>query len=493
MKTSQTLTLLFLTLASCLRAELVLSPGLTFVMEGGVLDAGNIANTGTAFAKDLIGGGAYAPTHTIPNVNNGSYGNGSSWIGDSAGSYVGIGFSSSQTIASFAFGRDNTNALLDRSAGTYTIQTTSDSDPAINHASVSWTTIGTLSIFSGTGVVASSAKRHQYNIDTPVNATGLRIIAPDGAAIDEIEIMTSASPTSVEPVTINTSPGFIVAWDGNDGDNFNAAGIVPDNLALPSNGAVAISSGDLGPLIFVPFHRAHNLNDGLYGNANSWIGDGAGPTLFAGVILPSVHEITSIAFGRDNGLDEANGDCCGGQLRDRSGGPYLIQRTLNGVAWQTVGTITFNYLQDDIPGGGFTPHLRHEFELGDESGGVDALGMRLVTPNADTAIDEIELTGTPGIDPDPDGDGYFSNVEIALGYDPNDSASNPEGNPDIELALEFSFYASARKSYRIESTIDQMTWNLVENNIAGTGGEIRRCYFQHPGDAIRSYRAVALP
>ena len=493
MKTNRILTLLLFTLTSSLRAELVLSPGLTFVMEGGVLDAGNIANTGTAFAKDLIAGGAFSPTHTIPNVNNGSFGNGSSWIGDSSGSYVGIGFASSQTIASFAFGRDNTNAFSDRSAGTYTIQTTNDPSPAADHATVTWTTVGTISIFSGTGVVTNSARRHQYNLDTPVNAKGLRIIAPDGAAIDEIEIMTSASPTSVGPVTITTTPGFTATWDGNDGDNFNGLGLVPDNLALASNGSTPISSGDLGPIIGVPFHRVHNLNDGLYGNANSWIGNGVGPTLFAGIILPAVHEITSIAFGRDNGLDESNGDCCGGQLRDRSAGTYTLQRTLNGVAWETVGTISFNYVQDDVPGAGFTQYLRHEFELGDGSGGIDALGIRLVTPNTDTAIDEIELTGTLGIDPDPDGDGYFSTVEIALGYDPNDPASNPEGNPDIELALEFSFYASAKKNYRIESTTDQLTWDLVEDNLVGTGGEIRRCYFQHPGNPVRRYRAVALP
>ena len=493
MKTSLPLTFLFLAMTTGLRAELVLSPGLTFVMEGGVMDAGNIATTGTAFAKDLIAGGAYAPTHTIPNVNNGSFGNGSSWIGDSPGSYVGIGFASSQTIASFAFGRDNTNAFGDRSAGTYTIQTTVDPAPATNHATVTWTTIGTMSIFSGPGVVSSSAKRHQYNLDTPVSATGFRIIAPDGAAIDEIEIMSAAASASIAPLTVSPASGFTATWDGNDGDHFTAIGMVPDNLALASNGSTAISSGDLGPIISVPFHRVHNLNDGLYGNANSWIGNGAGPTLFAGILLPAVHEITSIAFGRDNGLDEANGDCCGGQLRDRSGGIYTLQRTLNGVAWETVGTIAFNYIQDDVPGGGFTRYLRHEFALGDSSGGIDALGIRLITPNGDTAIDEIELTGTPGVDPDPDGDGYFSAVELALGYDPNNPESNPEGNPDIELALEFSFYASAKKTYRIESSTDQMTWILVENNIPGTGGEIRRCYFQHPGDPLLSYRAIPLP
>jgi hypothetical protein len=100
------------------RADLTLSANLSFVEQGGTIDAGNLGTAGTAFARDLIGNGAFAPTHTIPNVNNGSFGNGSSWIGDTPDSYVGIGFGSLQTIASFAFGRDNTGAFGDRDAGT---------------------------------------------------------------------------------------------------------------------------------------------------------------------------------------------------------------------------------------------------------------------------------------------------------------------------------------------------------------------------------------
>ena len=47
-----------------------------------------------------------------------------------------------------------------------------------------------------------------------------------------------------------------------------------------------------------------------------------------------------------------------------------------------------------MPGAGFTPHLRHEFELSDGNGGINALGLRLLTPNSDIAIDEIEVFGT---------------------------------------------------------------------------------------------------
>ena len=68
--------------------------GLVLVEPGGSIAAQDLAlaaNGGTAIAKDLLGNGAYAPTHTIPNLNNGTYGNGSSWIGNSANSWAGIG------------------------------------------------------------------------------------------------------------------------------------------------------------------------------------------------------------------------------------------------------------------------------------------------------------------------------------------------------------------------------------------------------------------
>jgi PEP-CTERM motif len=398
---------LLASLATQVHAQLVLTGDLIFASEGGPIGAGNFGTSGTAFALDLIAGGAFAPTHTIANVNNGTFGNSSSWIGDSPNSYVGLGFGSLQTIASFAFGRDNLGQFGDRAVGLYTVQFTTDANPAVNYASNLWNTVGTIDLRLDTVVgVTNPALRHRFNIGTPVNATGFRLIAPNGAAIDELELFSAAGVVTppTPPISINSVPGFSVSWDGNDGDNFSANGIVPNNLALAANAAVPFSSGDLGPQIAVPFHRAVNLNDGLYGNANSWIGGDGNPAPFhAGILLEDVHEITSIAWGRDNGLDAANGDCCGGQLSDRSLGTYTIQRTLDGVVWETVGTVAYNYSQDALLGGGFTSHFRHEFELTDGNGGVDAIGMRILVPSTGigggTAIDEIELYGTPVPEP----------------------------------------------------------------------------------------------
>ncbi len=385
-------------LVSNVHAQFSLSPGLTLAEQGGTIGVGNLGTTGTAFALDIIAGGAFAPTHTIPNVNNGTFGNASSWIGDSPNSFVGIGFGSPLSIASFAFGRDNLGALGDRAVGLYTIQFTADPNPAVNYLTNAWTTIGTVNMDLGSGVT-NPALRHRFNIAAPVSATGFRLIAPGGAAIDELELFsTPGTVTITPPILTHSVPGFSVSWDGNDGDNFSAGRVVPNNLALAANAAVPISSGDLGPQIGVPFHVTNNLNDGLYGNSNSWIGGDGNPAPFhAGVLLEDIYEITSIAWGRDNGLDVANGDCCGGQATDRSLGTYTIQRTLDGLSWETVGSVDYNYGDDTALGGGFTPFFRHEFELSAGDGGILAMGMRILVPTTGigggTAIDEIELYG----------------------------------------------------------------------------------------------------
>ena len=107
-------------------AQIVPSAGITHVDSRGSLDdAGDLSFSATAFADGVIGNGAFAPTHTIPNVNNGTYGNASSWIG---GSYIGLSWGNAgKTIQSIAFGRDNTGTFSDRSDGVYALQyTTSD-------------------------------------------------------------------------------------------------------------------------------------------------------------------------------------------------------------------------------------------------------------------------------------------------------------------------------------------------------------------------------
>jgi hypothetical protein len=304
--------------------------------------------------------------------------------------------------------------------------------------------------------------------------------------------------TAQAQVVVTSSDGFTVAWDGNDGDGFNpeSPAPVPANLAS-GVGAEAFTSSDLGPLLNIPFHVGANLNDGLYGNSNSWIG-GDAPTPYAAIRLPGIATITSFAFGRDNGngaFDDsvAGTDACGGQCDDRSLGIYTVQITRvsfpdgdtadtgdAATGWQTIGTLEYAGSEDPAPGDGFTAHLRHEYEIAAGASGVQATGFRLLVPTTGiaggTAIDEIELYGPGVVDPDKDGDGFDDVVEVELGFDPNNPASTPESKTDLVTAVEFSFWAAKNKKYIIEQSPDLAAWTVIETDIPGRGGEITRLY-----------------
>ena len=326
----------------------------------------------------------------------------------------------------------------------------------------------------------------------------------------------AASPPSMAGLVVTPSDGFVVVWDGNDGDGFNpeSPAPVPENLAIGA-GAEAFTSSDLGPLLSIPFHRAINLNDGLYGNSNSWIG-GDTPNPFAAISLGGAASLSGFAFGRDNGngaFDDSSpgSDACGGQCDDRSLGVYTVQITRvaapdaateetgdAATGWQTIGTLDYQSSDDREPDGEFTSYFRHRYEIAAAGGGgILATGFRLLVPatglGGGTAIDEIELFGPAVVDPnDLDGDGFTNAVEVELGTNPNDPASTPEGRSDIRTAVEFSFWAAKGKKYRIEASTDLQNWTLVEDNVKGTGGEIERLYSTEE-IPNRHFRAVNIP
>jgi hypothetical protein len=116
-------------------------------------------------------------------------------------------------------------------------------------------------------------------------------------------------------------------------------------------------------------------------------------------MLNGLHQITGIAWGRDNGLDEANGDCCGGTLTDRWAGLYDIQVTTDGSTWNSIGSVELQKSFDAAIGGLVTGWLRHEFELSADAGPILATGVRLIVPSTGigggTAFDELEIFGSP--------------------------------------------------------------------------------------------------
>lgn len=363
-------------LALTARAQLTLSE------IGGTVNAGNYGTLGgtSAFGLNEIGGGSL-PQHKIPNVRDGVFGNGNSWIGDSLNSFVGLNFGAAVVpVNHVAWGRDNTGTFGDRTAGIYTLHYTQVPSPGAGlgvtgDPATGWATIGSVNyVYQGnndtgspgndaTGPIGQS-RRHAWNFPS-LSATGIRLTAPgssfaNGAAIDELEAF--STPFSA-PISLVTTGGTMD---------------VATNLSLSGTAFAKdlINGGGY------PAHDSiGNLNDGLYGNDNSWIGETAGS--FAGIAFSASASIDRIAFGRDN---------TGVIFPDRAGGAYTLQYTTvsspNAAtpdgAWLTIGHIWHD-------GDTLDTMDRHEYSFAP----VTATGVRLLVGGVGVAsgraIDELEV------------------------------------------------------------------------------------------------------
>ncbi|MCX6873580.1 MAG: hypothetical protein NTW21_07205 [Verrucomicrobia bacterium] len=77
---------------------------------------------------------------------------------------------------------------------------------------------------------------------------------------------------------------------------------------------------------------------------------------------------------------------------------------------------------------------------------------------------------------DTDGDGFLDGYEILIGKLPLDPLDHPALVAEARTAIEFTFPSALGKTYRIESSPDLATWELVEAGIPGTGEQIQRFY-----------------
>jgi hypothetical protein len=214
----------------------------------------------------------------------------------------------------------------------------------------------------------------------------------DNAAIQEFTVPANAIVQGSNTIAIEVHQfGEADSWQlVNVGDHLGP-GMAPDNLARTGTAFAQ-------DLIFGGGHASHeiaHLNDGWYGNPNSWIGNNnAGLSSFAGVALSAPASIDRIAFGRSN---VSTGDPCGGGVcTDRSLGNYTIQYTTvaapnattpNGN-WVAISNLTYD-------GATPTPHLRHLYEFP----AVDNVtGIRIVVSNGQIGIDELEIYGQDDAD-----------------------------------------------------------------------------------------------
>ena len=249
-----------------------LPPVLTRVEEGGLMDpSANLAlasRGAVAFAKDLLPG--YAPTHTIPNLNNGTSGNPSSWIGNSFNSFCGISLGAAPvTVAGLAFGRDNTGGFTDRTSGTYTIQYTTVPNPTAATAAASWTTLGTLTYAAASPPLFNlPSRRHRYDFPA-ISATGVRMIcSTSGICVDELELYGPRLPDIVFDLALSSQailplPGdtrLVINEIGGSGDavfriELKNEGPSPVNLAGMQLGGFTMPAGSLAPGAFIVFDQ----------------------------------------------------------------------------------------------------------------------------------------------------------------------------------------------------------------------------------------------
>jgi hypothetical protein len=378
------------------------------------------ANGSAAFGSSELGFGV----HVIPKVNDGFYGNSSSWIANpdtDPDPFIGIKFPAIAGISSIAWSRDNGDTTegrcggtcMDRVLGIYTLQVTTLAAPGVDtqetgDPATGWITIGTIEYVASAPPSLNLSRRHRFEVSangSPIQATALRIKVPltsfgTQTDIDEIEVNPSevvVAPPVTDLLAITSAPGYAITWTGNNGDYSNPAAPAPapENLALASNGTTAFGSSEFGHGV----HFAANVIDGLYGNGHSWISDFTKPDTapFVGLSFGKVVGLRTIAWGRDNG-DNTEGPA--NPNTDRALGTYTLQYTRvatpaaataetddAATGWVTLGSLEYKAAFATL----FNPHLRHRFNVSAAGAPIAATGVRIKVSDGNLAIDEIEV------------------------------------------------------------------------------------------------------
>ncbi|GEP45446.1 HYR domain-containing protein [Brevifollis gellanilyticus] len=466
---------------------------LQLVRQAGRSMTNNLASGRTAFAKDVIG----AAPHSISNLNNGTYGNPSSWLAGSASSFIGINLGAVPvTLTQVAFGRDNTNISADRWPGVYTLQYTTTPNPDASTPDAQWISFGVLdyNTLPTTGLFSQANRRHLWSFPA-LQATGFRmkIQSPNGGsglvAIDELELYDDTAISREPPVisthpnvslTVNSLAGGVVHYSpaiaaddddpapvitysrasgslfplggtsvtitatdlyGNSSTStFDVVVSLPAPVLRGQGGSIASGNLAAGAPVFssdfTPGHEHALLNNGTYGDSSSWtpyFSFGSVGINFGATPVP----ISRVAFGRDNT----------GVVTDRWQAIYYLQFTTvpnpnlmtPDEAWTLLGTIDYT----TIPQTGLFSHpaRRHVWSFFP----VLATGFRIFATSYGgsvgnyVAIDELELYNSPleGWRTQHFGTGSFK-VGLGDDYD-NDGLTNLE---------EFAFGFNPTKSRR---------------------------------------------
>jgi hypothetical protein len=304
--------------------------------------------------------------------------------------------------------------------------------------------------FANTLALVNAAKANQMLLDAVnnykasgvnewVNSAGtpLGVGNYSASATMPLILLKQLSPLPAQPVLVKTGGTLTVATD----------------IALSSNGRTAFAQNCISGYAA---HSIPHLNDGLYGNDQSWIGSTQGT--FCGVAFKQASTISSLALGRDN-LANYN---------DRYAGMYVLQytRTPNpdastpDSAWTSFGAFALD-TNSAAWGNGSGTYLRHLYQFSPITG-VTGVRILLDTVAAAIAIDELEVYS-----PAPD-------IDLKL-------ASFNDGS-----MLRFTWNVASGKVYDLlqssQLSVNYTNWTPVATNLVASPLEI-----QMPPDSAMFY------
>ena len=173
-----------------------------------------------------------------------------------------------------------------------------------------------------------------------------------------------------------------------------------------------------------------------------------------------------------------------------SGGPYTTIATVSGTSYTDSGLA-------DGATWYYTVSAQGLAGKGAASSPVSATTYTAVENWRQTNFGTISNSGNTADGADPDGDGWINAQEFTSGTDPNDRTSllkisqmTPDGN-DMTLG----FLTVLGKTYRLErsDTLQNGSWQTVQNNIAGTGGTVQIIDPDGTAQPNRFYRIVVTP